>query len=72
MESASSSPDIDVVFFLGAGASVNAGVPDTFGFVNKFKDSLTGDPDQLKACEKILEILQAGRKHKVPTLQKWM
>ena len=30
----------EVVFFLGAGASVRAGVPDTYSFVQEFKESL--------------------------------
>lgn len=30
----------EVVFFLGAGASVRAGVPDTYSFVKEFKESL--------------------------------
>jgi len=36
MESKSS----EVVFFLGAGASVKAGVPDTYSFVQEYKKSL--------------------------------
>lgn len=33
-------PSSEVVFFLGAGASVHAGVPDTYTFVKEFKNSL--------------------------------
>ena len=29
----------EVVFFLGAGASVHAGVPHTYAFVEEFKNS---------------------------------
>ena len=32
----------EVVFFLGAGASVAAGVPDTYSFVKEYLDSLQG------------------------------
>ncbi len=35
-----------VVFLLGAGASVKAGVPDTYQFVAQFIESLSGDPLQ--------------------------
>ena len=52
---------MDVILFLGAGASVNAGVPETFGFLNKFKESLAENPDQLKAYDKIIDILQKWR-----------
>jgi hypothetical protein len=62
----SSQQDMDVIFFLGAGASVNAGVPDTFGFVSKFKESLAENSEQLKAYEKILEILKSWRKGQGP------
>jgi hypothetical protein len=47
------------------------GVPDTFGFINKFRESLAKNADQLKACEKILEVLEHGEKSKVHSPQKW-
>jgi hypothetical protein len=54
----------DIVFFFGAGASVKAGVPDTFGLVNKFKETIATNPSDLEAIEKILETLTAFR-HKL-------
>jgi uncharacterized protein YbcI len=52
----------DILFFFGAGASVKAGVPDTFGLVNKFKETIASNPYELKAVEKILEILTLWKK----------
>jgi hypothetical protein len=46
-----------IVFFFGAGASVKAGVPDTFGLVSKFKEIIASNPNDLKAIEKVLETL---------------
>ena len=51
----------DVVFFLGAGASVDAGVPDTHSFVEKFIDSIK-EPTKKKVIEKIVETLEKGKK----------
>lgn len=48
----------DLVFFLGAGASVNAGVPDTFGLIDAFKDHVADQPANSQALAKILEILE--------------
>ncbi|MFB3888171.1 MAG: hypothetical protein ACE14S_01660 [Candidatus Bathyarchaeia archaeon] len=66
MEKENSSDSQDIVFFLGAGASVKAGVPDTFGLVDSFKESLTKNPDQLKAVVKIIEILESWKKEQGP------
>lgn len=55
--SAVSETDSEVAFFLGAGASVKAGVPDTFGLVDAFKRKITSQPENLRALNKILEIL---------------
>jgi hypothetical protein len=52
----------DVVFFLGAGASVKAGVPDTFGLVDAFKVRVRDQPANSRALEKILEILTDWKK----------
>lgn len=46
-----------VVFFLGAGASVKAGVPDTFRFVEEFRQSVTNNEDS-KTIGKIVETLK--------------
>jgi hypothetical protein len=50
-----------IVFFFGAGASVKAGVPDTFGLVDKFKETIASNPSNLEAIEKILETLTVFR-----------
>ena len=44
------------IFFLGAGASVAAGVPDTFGMVDAFEQSL--EPYEKRILEDILRILR--------------
>lgn len=54
----------EVVFFLGAGASVHAGVPDTFSFVKKYIEELH-DPDKKKTIKKIAEVLENQSKQKV-------
>jgi hypothetical protein len=48
----------DVVFFLDAGASVKAGVPDTFGLVDEFSDHVQDQVENFKVLEKILGILR--------------
>ncbi len=48
----------DVVFFLDAGASVKAGLADTFGLVDEFSDHLQDQVENFKALEKILGILR--------------
>lgn len=57
----SSTEKQEVIFFLGAGASVKAGVPDTFGLVDKFKEILVSEPSDLTAIEKILAILKSWK-----------
>jgi hypothetical protein len=54
-----------VVFFLGAGASVNAGVPDTYAFVNEFINSIPVnpyrkniEPQKKTTIKKIVQILK--------------
>lgn len=53
-------PDIktsEVVFFLGAGASVAAGVPDTYAFVDEYIKSIQ-DPIKKETIEKIVQTLK--------------
>lgn len=50
----SSTENPEVIFFMGAGASVKAGVSDTFGLVDKFKETLTSEPADLRAVKKFL------------------
>jgi len=50
----------ELVFLLGAGASVKAGVPDTFRFVSDFEDSLTNEGNK-RLVRKIVETLHAWR-----------
>lgn len=52
----------EVVFFLGAGASVPAGVPDTYSFVSEFKNSL--EENDRKVIEYIESKLIEGKKRK--------
>jgi len=49
------------VFFLGAGASVHANVPDTLGMVQKFEEHIRQWPEKRKTVQTIVEIL---RQHK--------
>jgi tetratricopeptide (TPR) repeat protein len=49
---------VDTIFFLGAGASVKAGVPDTFGLVETFKAHVSDQAETSQALTKILEILE--------------
>jgi len=46
-----------VVFLLGAGASVKAGVPDTFRFVEEFRQSIINNEDR-KTIDRIIETLR--------------
>ena len=49
----------EVIFFLGAGASVKAGVPDTFNMVEAFRQKLvSSNPAHLVLLDKILEVLK--------------
>ncbi len=48
----------EVIFFLGAGASVHAGVPDTFGIVEEFLEFIKENRDQYATVKKIIEVLQ--------------
>jgi len=51
----------EVIFFLGAGASVPAGVPDTRSFVNQFIES-ESDTDKKATIEKIVKTLKDWKK----------
>jgi hypothetical protein len=52
----------EVIFFLGAGGSVAAGVPDTFGLVNAFKEKIASQHENLRALNKILEVLREWKR----------
>ncbi len=54
----------EIVFFFGAGASVAAGVPTTFSFVNEFVESIQ-DPEKKATIIKIVETLETWRKEKI-------
>ena len=47
----------EVVFFLGAGASVAAGVPDTYAFVKEYLDSLQ-EAEKKRTIEEIIRTLK--------------
>lgn len=49
------------IFFLGAGASVVAGVPDTYSFVKEFIEDIE-DPAKKRTIERIVQILKGGKK----------
>jgi len=46
-----------VVFMFGAGASVAAGVPDTYAFVEEFLNNIS-DPDKKATTQKIINTLK--------------
>ncbi|MBN1762162.1 MAG: SIR2 family protein [Methanomicrobia archaeon] len=46
-----------VIFFLGAGASVAAGVPDTYSFVEEFRESIS-DAAKKESINQIIETLE--------------
>ena len=56
----------DIVFLLGAGASKEAGVPDTVEFVKKFKEHIASgnNSNDIKTVNKITEILKNGKSPK--------
>ena len=53
----------EVVFFFGAGASVAAGVPDTYSFVKEFIRFIESSHDRGKkiTIENIVEVLKSWR-----------
>lgn len=54
--SADSSKKNDVIFFFGAGASVDAGIPDTVAFAKEFEEYIKTDYPKLSpTLSKILE-----------------
>lgn len=53
-----------IVFFLGAGASVKAGVPDTFSFVDEFVCAIT-DEREKSTVLRIIKTLEDWRKSKI-------
>jgi hypothetical protein len=67
MSDDNSSPTLkssNVVFFLGAGASVKAGVPTTFSFVDAYINSIK-DPSEKKTITKIVSTLKKWKKSKI-------
>ena len=54
----------DIVFLLGAGASIMAGVPDTIKFVEDFKNHIASgnNSNDIKTVNKIIEILEEWKK----------
>ncbi|NVM55359.1 MAG: SIR2 family protein [Candidatus Helarchaeota archaeon] len=54
----------EVVFFLGSGASVNAGVPDTFAFVKEFRGSVT-DGDKQTTINKVIDTLKEWKRGEI-------
>ena len=54
-----------VVFFLGAGASVAAGVPDTYSFVKEFIKDIGENANGGEAIEKIVRTLEVWKKSKI-------
>jgi hypothetical protein len=49
----------EIIFFLGAGASVDAGIPDTYKFVTQFRDYVEETAQELsKSLSEILSILE--------------
>ena len=53
----------EVVFFLGAGASVKAGVPTTFSFVNEYIESIK-DSSKRETIKKIVETLEQWKRER--------
>ena len=52
-------PDIkssEVIFFFGAGASISAGVPDTYTFIDQYVEFLT-EKSQKDTIKKIINTL---------------
>ena len=54
----------EVVLFLGAGASIKAGVPDTYSFVDKFRQSVTNN-DKKVVVDKIITLLEEWKGSKI-------
>lgn len=54
----------DIVFFLGAGASVKAGVPTTFSFVDEYVESIE-EVTKKDTIEKIIKTLERWKKERI-------
>ena len=52
----------EIVFFLGAGASVKAEVPDTFSMIEKFKERISSKPQSLTVFNKVMTVLKEWKK----------
>jgi NAD-dependent SIR2 family protein deacetylase len=46
-----------VILFLGAGASIAAGVPDTYSFVTEFMNNIR-DPNKRETIKKVVQVLK--------------
>lgn len=55
-------PRPDLIFFLGAGASVKAGVPDTYNLVTAFQDEVKADQSLGPTTERIVTVLKDWKK----------
>ncbi|UCB43632.1 MAG: hypothetical protein JSV77_03005 [Dehalococcoidales bacterium] len=58
----------EVVFLLGAGASVKAGVPDTLKFVTEFQASIKNG-EMRRTVDKVIEILNSWLESKWTTVK---
>ncbi len=56
----------EIIFFLGAGASVKAGVPDTYRLTEDFRSDPTLDAESRANINEMLEILSAWKKRTDP------
>jgi hypothetical protein len=61
-----SSSESEVLFFLGAGASVHAEVPDTLGMVQRFEDHIRQWPKKSRTVETIIKILRERKPPREP------
>ena len=64
LETVSLKNSSEVVFFLGSGASVNAGVPDTFAFVKEFRESVVGE-DKQTTINKVIDTLKEWKREEI-------
>lgn len=55
----------EVVFFLGAGASVKAGIPTTYSFVQEFRDLIKNNPEKRDDIEIIITTLETFKGRKI-------
>jgi replication-associated recombination protein RarA len=53
-----------VIFFLGAGASIAAGVPDTYSFVTEFTNNVR-ESNKKQTISKIVQVLKEWRRSEI-------